>query len=480
MTILARQKDVRKAGVLLHPTSIPGATLGKEAHKFVDLLADMGCSLWQMLPIGPVDPTGSPYSSPSSAAGNAKLIDLPSLVDWGWLRSPEQTKPNNCLTVARRHFTQRANKQAQQSWEMFGNPGLEDYALYRALKRENNNRAWMDWPTPLRDRWTGPLAEARIRLEDDINDCRFEQFVFDQQWQALFDHAHARGISLIGDLPLYVAHDSADVWCHRDLFKLSDDGQATWVAGVPPDYFSEHGQLWGNPVYRWERHESRNFGWWLNRIETLLKRFDLLRIDHFRALDSCWEIPADAETAVKGHWTNVPGNELLLFLAQHLGSLPFIAEDLGIITPSVTRLRKMHNLPGMAVLQFAFDGHNDNTYLPHNHSPATVVYTGTHDNDTTLGWWDTCENRDYVMAYMGEGISAMPWAMIRLALACVCQTAIIPFQDVLSLPTNARMNTPGTTSGNWAWQFSWSEIDTAVIDRFRNLAQLYGRLKPPH
>ncbi|HHQ42406.1 MAG TPA: 4-alpha-glucanotransferase, partial [Chromatiales bacterium] len=304
------------------------------------------------------------------------------------------------------------------------------------------------------------------------------QFVFERQWQALRAAAHARGILLFGDLPLFVALDSADVWAHRALFALDAEGRPTRVAGVPPDYFSETGQLWGNPLYEWEAHERERFRWWVERLRTQLARFDLVRIDHFRGLEACWEIPAGARTAMEGRWVPAPGMRLLERLRRAFGGLPLVAEDLGVITPAVEALRERFGLPGMRVLQFAFGGDAANPHLPHNHVPHAVVYTGTHDNDTTVGWHAALEPgaRAHLEAYLGGAAGEMPWPLLRMALASVARLAVIPMQDALGLGSEARMNRPGRTEGNWRWRFQWDQVPSDLAARLRGLLGLYGRL----
>lgn len=483
--------EKRRAGVLLHPTSLPGANgngdFGADAHRFVDFLAQTGFSVWQMLPLGPTHRDGSPYHSLSLHAGDPMLINLELLEEWGWL---ERQPPGSVqqavsyrldrLAQAHKYFMAHASAADQQAFEAFINsetPWLDDYALYRALRKQFSGQAWFQWPVALRDRDPKALAETRIRLLDDISQIFFEQFVFARQWQALRDHATSRGVMLFGDMPIFVAHDSADVWTHRQNFLLDAAGQPTVVAGVPPDYFSADGQRWGNPLYEWKRLQADGFRWWIERLTTEFKRFDLLRIDHFRGFESCWEIPAAEQTAVKGRWVKVPGDALFETLRAHFGALPLVAEDLGLITHEVNALRDKFGLPGMKILQFAFDSGADNPYLPHNHSAASVVYTGTHDNDTSVSWFEDlpAERQLYAVEYLGYPHEPMPWPLIRAALASVSQLAIIPMQDLLSLGRGHRMNTPGTTAGNWRWQFSWEQVPPDLAEHLRRLTGLYGR-----
>jgi 4-alpha-glucanotransferase len=384
------------------------------------------------------------------------------------------------LTQAHTTFMRRASESEIQAFEAFINAQahwLEDYALYRALRREFSGQAWFQWPAPLRDREPEALAAARARLIDEIAHVCFEQFVFERQWQALRAHAHERDLLLFGDMPIFVAHDSVDVWAQRDYFMLDADGQPTVVAGVPPDYFSAQGQRWGNPLYRWKRMQTDGFRWWIARMTTEFRRFDLLRVDHFRGFEACWEIPAADETAVNGRWVRVPGEALFESLLRHFGSLPLVAEDLGMITPEVLALRDKYELPGMEILQFAFDSGADNPYLPHNHRKMGVVYTGTHDNDTTLAWFENlpAERQLRVVEYLGYPHEPMPWPLVRAALASVSQLAIVPMQDILALGRGQRMNTPGTNGGNWSWRFRWEQIAPDLGERLLRMAQLYGR-----
>ena len=481
----------RRAGVLLHPTSLPGGVgngdFGADAFRFVDFLAHAGFTVWQMLPLGPTHRDGSPYHSQSLHAGNPMLISLDRLVEWGWLDNQGRVEPENPvayrmdrLAQAHRIFMQRANQDDQQAFEAFINTEtrwLEDYALYRALRREFSGQAWYQWPTLLRDRDPQALAEARVRLIDEIARVCFEQFVFYRQWRDLRAHAYERNVLLFGDMPIFVAHDSADVWTQRDLFLLDAVGQPTVVAGVPPDYFSKNGQHWGNPLYHWKHMQADGFRWWIDRMTTEFRRFDLLRVDHFRGFEACWEIPASEKSAINGRWVRVPGEELFDALKAHFGALPVVAEDLGLITPEVYALRDKFGLPGMKILQFAFDSGADNPYLPHNHGVMSVVYTGTHDNDTTLAWFESlpAERQLYVVDYLGYPHEAMPWPLIRSAFASVAQMAVVPMQDLLGLGRGHRMNTPGTATDNWSWRFGWEQIAPGLGERLRRMTRLYGR-----
>jgi 4-alpha-glucanotransferase len=472
---------IRRAGVLLHPTSLPDAgSLGRVALNFIDQLAVSGITVWQMLPLGSTHSDGSPYQCLSSHAGSPSLIDLEALRVQGWLGEDETT-----LEAAWKNFASRANADEQADFEHFvadESNWLEDYALFIALREQQGKLAWFAWPQALREREPDAMQQARDQLDERLQQIRFEQFVFFRQWHALREYAAARGVLLFGDMPIYVAHDSAEVWAQPELFSVDAQGQAEAVAGVPPDYFSATGQRWGNPLYRWERHEAEDFAWWKARFATHLKLFDLIRIDHFRGLESYWSIPADCPTAMDGEWVKAPGDALLSALRETFGSLPVVAEDLGIITDEVTALRQKHGLPGMRILQFAFDGSADNPYLPHNHTPDSVVYTGTHDNDTTLGWWQSLDEaaRELVLDYL-EGASepvpkSMPWRLVCVALESVAQLAVIPLQDLLELGGEARMNTPGTTEGNWTWRYEESQWTNTLTQHLRHAVIRYGRL----
>ncbi len=481
----------RRAGVLLHLTSLPGGAgngdMGEGAFRFLDFLAQSGFKVWQMLPLGPTHHDGSPYHALSLHAGNPMLISLERLEEWGWLDRGDPAGSKNPaayrlerLARAYRIFTERATPADRQAFEAFTRAEarwLADYALYRVLRREHSGQAWFQWPRPLRDRAPEALAAARARYADAIAQVCFEQFAFARQWQALRAHANERDILLFGDMPIFVAHDSVDVWVQREYFMLDADGQPTAVAGVPPDYFSRDGQRWGNPLYRWERMQADGFRWWIDRLTTEFRRFDLLRIDHFRGFEACWEIPAAEKTAVNGRWVKAPGAALFEALKAHFDMLPLAAEDLGLITPEVYALRDRFGLPGMKILQFAFDSGPDNPYLPHNHRPESVVYTGTHDNDTTLAWFNDlpAERQLYAVEYLGYPHDPMPWPFIRAALASVAQLTIIPMQDLLALGRGNRMNTPGTTQGNWGWRFSWEQLPPDLAERLKRMAKLYGR-----
>ncbi|MDH5259723.1 MAG: 4-alpha-glucanotransferase, partial [Gammaproteobacteria bacterium] len=359
---------------------------------------------------------------------------------------------------------------------------LHEYALYAAIKNNFENKSWVDWPKELRNRNDSALAIAREEYFTEIEYVKFVQFIFHQQWMALKQYANSKEIKVFGDLPLFVSHDSADVWADKQLFKLDGEGQLLFVAGVPPDYFSETGQRWGNPVYDWVSHEADSFNWWIKRLENQFELFDYVRIDHFRGLESYWEIPAEHETALQGYWVTAPGKKMLSAVEKHFGlhsgkKLPLIAEDLGVITDDVVALKEDFQLPGMKILQFAFGGDSSNPYLPHNHEIDSVVYTGTHDNNTTLGWFNELsdEDKSHVYRYY-ESNESMPWLLMRSAYASVANIVVLPMQDLMGLDVKGRMNVPGTAEGNWLWRFEWKDLDKPAVIKYMNILNgLYGR-----
>ncbi len=488
--------DRRRAGILLHITSLPGAPdrgdLGPDAYRFIDFLAAAGIGVWQTLPLGPTHGDCSPYLARSVHAGNPLLIGHTPLIEAGWVTRAACVPPADLsgaqglayrygvLAHAWRGF--RASAIAEQHAALADFVAahaywLEDYALYEALRREHGGASWVAWPAPLRDRDPAALTQARARFGDMLDQVRFEQFMFFRQWERLKQYANARDILLFGDMPIFVAHDSADVWAQRAYFDLDAAGAPRVVAGVPPDYFSATGQRWGNPHYRWSRMQADGFRWWRERLRTQLRLFDLVRIDHFRGFEAYWEIPAASDTAIGGHWVKAPGAALFAKLHDEWEVLPLVAEDLGYITPEVHALREAFGLPGMKILQFAFDGGADNPYLPHRHEANGVVYTGTHDNDTTLGWFEGLDApaRRRVLEYLGHPGEPMPWPLIRCALASVARLAVVPLQDVLGLGRGHRMNTPGVPNGNWRWRFQWDQISGDLAGRLRHMVEVYGR-----
>jgi 4-alpha-glucanotransferase len=478
----------RRAGVLLHPTSLPsrfpeGGDLGPDAHRFLAFLHASGFSVWQMLPTCPPHDDGSPYQALSVHAGNPCLISLDVLQQRGLLQAGDiQSEREVALAAAAKRFAQllKSETDTALAFNCFCDDNahwLDDFALFIALREAHQHRAWFQWAAPLRQREASALSAQRNLLAERIDAIKFEQFEFYRQWQELHTEAKALDIALFGDMPIFVALDSVDVWAHQELFDLDAEGQPRTVAGVPPDYFSPSGQRWGNPQYDWQRMQQDGFAWWLARIRSQSQYFDLLRIDHFRGFEAYWEIDAKCETAVDGRWVKAPGEALLNAIAEAFPNLPVVAENLGLITPEVEALRHKFNLPGMSVLQFAFDGSRDNPYVPHRHSQLDVVYTGTHDNDTTLGWHRQLDEvtRARVDDYLGYPREAMPRPLVRAALASVSHLAIIPMQDLLELGSEHRMNMPGTKEGNWRWRFDWQQVDDALHGRLHHYLKLYGR-----
>jgi len=506
----------RSSGLLLHPTSLPGpygiGALGASAHAFIDFLARAGQRIWQLLPLGPTGYGDSPYQSFSAFAGNPLLIDLDRLVAQDWL-APDRLEadvatltasPVDAVDYARVIAHRRALwPSALERFERMASPEtrarldafhaahaawLPEYTLFMALKEAHDQVAWTHWEPAIArrdpdavDRWTRRLArEMRIHA--------FTQFLFFEQWQDVRARCDARGISLMGDVPIFVAHDSADVWANRHLFNLRADGTPAVVAGVPPDYFSLTGQLWGNPHYQWDVMARDGYAWWIARIRSALSLVHVIRLDHFRGFDAAWQVSGDADTAMNGEWVPGPGETFFDALRQALGPLPFVAENLGVITPHVEALRHRYDLPGMAILQFAFG--NDPqapSFKPHNHERNLVVYTGTHDNDTTVGWWtgdaghstrsadDIARERAFASRYLGTDGREIHWDLIRTALASVAHTAIAPVQDLLGLGSEARMNRPGDPSGNWRWRARADALTPAIADRLATLTRTFDR-----
>ena len=502
----------RQCGVLLHPTSLPGphgcGDLGPAAYHFVDWLVAGRQSLWQVLPLGSVGPGNSPYISPSAFAGNELLIDLAQLAAAGWLNTTDlavvpsfpvgrvdYAKARSFRLPLLRRAAERflAGKSAEhEPFKVFCSEAkvwLDDYALFMALDgaQGGGGQVWQDWPAPLARRQPEALRKAARKHADEVAFWKFCQWRFFEQWAGLKRYANARGVEIIGDLPIFVAGHSADVWAHPELFDLDPAGRPRVVAGVPPDYFSATGQRWGNPLYRWPAHGAENYRWWVDRMRQTMKLCDIVRIDHFRGFEAYWEIAAEAETAIDGQWRPGPGIAVFDAMRHDLGDadgrLRIIAEDLGIITPEVNALRRAIGLPGMRILQFAFDGDPHNLYLPHNYEENTVVYTGTHDNDTTRGWWEALDAKQqaYVRAYLGldkETASEAPhWQLIRLACASVAALCVVPMQDVLGLDSAHRMNEPSLSEGSWEWRFSWDQVDASHAHRLAELTRLYGRTR---
>lgn len=483
----------RRAGVLLHITSLPGkqesGDLGQEAYHFVKFLRSVGIRVWQTLPLGQPHSDGSPYQCLSAHAGNVALISLDWLQKKGWLQAAERCRDcgadecfaKKCLiTKAFYRFQNQADKTEQDNFQQFcaeKSGWLDDFALFMALKAEFGQRCWSEWPDYLKQRQPLAMKEATRRLQRVIDGIKFEQYIFFQQWHELKAFAKQHDVLLFGDIPIFVSYDSVDVWANRELFKLDEQGEMSVVAGVPPDYFSSTGQRWGNPHYDWDALEKIGFQWWIDRMRTQLEMFDIVRIDHFRGLEAAWEIPSSEETAINGQWVTAPGEKLLAAIKAALGEIPLVAEDLGIITKEVDDLRNHFHLPGMKILQFAFGDDAQNPYLPHNYQRNSVVYTGTHDNDTTLGWYHSLsdEEKHHVYESLGTPAMPMPQALMQAAFASVANLAIIPMQDILALGSGDRMNTPGTTTGNWQWRFNWEQLTPEKVHCLTRLLKLFGR-----
>ena len=438
----------RSSGILLHPTSLPSGKLDDDVYRWLDFLADSGQQVWQMLPLGIPAIGKSPYTCLSAFAVNPALLpedhdvqivpDDPEFLQW---------------------------QEEQSYW-------LEDFVLFMQLKRMNHGARWYEWPKAFRNRLPEALSVFSNECRESMQNIRWQQYQLHILWQAIMEAAHEREIHLFGDMPIFVAHDSADVWAHPENFLLGPDGHSRWVTGVPPDYFSETGQRWGNPHYNWGIMVERRFKWWLERLQHHFQWFDLVRIDHFRGLEAVWMIDAECETAVDGYWSKTPGDELLQLFQKKMGSIPLVAEDLGIITPEVTALREKYKLPGMSVLQFSFDGFEDNPHKPANITTDRVVYTGTHDNDTTLGWFQALpqDTQQHVLNVLGiESEPQVVDAMIRTALHTPAILSMFPLQDILKLDTSARMNVPGDTGEHWQWKFDWNQITPDIATNLRQM-----------
>lgn len=494
----------RSSGILLHPTSLPGqfgsGDLGAPAYHFIDWLVTAGQSLWQMLPIGPSGLANSPYMSYSAFAGNPLLIDLQELVLHGWL-TQEDLRTTKGFSGYRVNYSEvitfrmRILLKAFKLFLIHGNADdtkkfaeycktekswLDNYALFQALNQKYEEQEWSFWETGLARRENNALKKAAEELNDDIVFHKFTQWCFDRQWKLLKKYANDRNVILMGDIPIFVAYQSADVWTYSNEFYLDKKGMPTVVAGVPPDYFSKTGQRWGNPLYRWDIMKEKGFRWWIGRFKRAYTLFDLMRIDHFRGFETYWEIPEDEETAIKGKWVKGPGEAFFTYVQRKLGTLPIIAEDLGIITTEVHAMRERLGFPGMKVLQFAFDGGPENAFLPHRYEHNYVVYSGTHDNDTTRGWYEKASDheRDFVRRYCKTDGNEIQWDLIKLALESIADIAVIPFQDVIGLGSEGRMNIPGTIEGNWEWRFDWDQVGHNLANRLYELTALYGRCNP--
>lgn len=491
----------RRGGILLHPTSLPGphgmGDLGPQAEAWVDWLAAAGCRVWQVLPLGPTGYGDSPYQCLSAFAGNPLLISLERLIEDGLLeRGDLEEQPQGppervdfgrviparwaALARAAGRFRAGAAPGLGPEFEAFcarHAHWLDDFALFSALKDAQGGAPWTAWDPELRARAPQALAEARARLQAAVEERALWQFVFFRQWDALRGRAAARGVELLGDLPIFVAHDSADVWARPELFRLDDRGAPTAVAGTPPDRFSSTGQRWGNPLYRWDVLHADGYAWWLARVRALLELVDLVRLDHFRGFEACWEIPAEAPDAAAGRWVPGPGAAFFEALRADMGGLPIVAEDLGEITAPVLALREAFDLPGMKILQFGLEGGPDHPYLPHNYPRRCAAYSGNHDNDTALGWYQAASEstRHFCRRYLACDGPDVPWAMLRALWASVAELAIVPLQDALGLGNEARMNVPGRAEGNWAWRVRPEQLSTDLAERLREVSELYGR-----
>jgi 4-alpha-glucanotransferase len=488
----AAMKFPRAAGILLHPTSLPGSggigDFGPDAFRFIDWLASTGMKIWQVLPLGPTGYGDSPYQCFSAFAGNPLLIHVPDFsgrfttdhVDFGEVIRSKQHALAQWLDTIPFDDTVRTFVQQQAHW-------LPDYALFMALKQAHAGVSWTQWDPAVAQREPAAIARWQQELRPDIERIYKQQYVFFGQFGALRRACRTRGIQLMGDVPIYVAHDSADVWANRDEFELHPDGSLRVQAGVPPDYFSETGQLWGNPLYDWARMQAAGFPWWIARMKAALAMFDVVRLDHFRGFEAFWEVAGDAETAVEGRWVTAPGAALFEALTAALGPMPIVAENLGLITPEVEALRERFGYPGMAILQFAFDGQASD-FIPHRYIRESVVYTGTHDNDTTMGWWTStgegdstrapeavAQEKAFAKRYLATDGHEMHWVLIRTALASVANTVLIPMQDVLGLGSDARMNLPGRQSGNWGFRFTWEQLTPDLTERLHALTTTYAR-----
>jgi 4-alpha-glucanotransferase len=510
-------KFPRSSGILLHPTSLAGqlgiGDFGAEAFCFVDFLADTGQRLWQVLPLGPTGYGDSPYQCFSAFAGNPLLINLENLRQEGVLSAADleggPSFPNHevdygaviefrmpLLKKAFENFKTKASAEDRNEFEAFCQKNaswLEDYALFMAVKEAHGGAVWNHWEPAIAARQPAAISQWSEKLGDEIQSRKYWQHQFFKQWSALKQYCHRQGVRVMGDIPIFVAHDSADVWAHPELFELDTQGNPTVVAGVPPDYFSANGQLWGNPLYRWNRLARTGYAWWIERFRATLAMVDIVRLDHFRGFEAYWEVPATETTAINGRWVKGPGAKFFQAIQEALGELPIVAENLGMITPEVERLREQFGFPGMMVLQFAFATDlQASDFLPHNYPRTCVVYTGTHDNDTTVGWWTSAgvddstrsqeevrKEREFALKYLASDGREINWAFIRSILASVADIAIIPLQDILGLGSEARMNLPARPDGNWRWRYVPEMLTDEIRERLRTLTRIYGRSSTP-
>ncbi len=505
-------KFPRKSGVLLHPTSLPSnfgiGDLGPEAYSFVDFLAKAGQAYWQILPLGPTGYGDSPYQCFSAWAGNTLLISPEKLIEDGFVAADDiADKPempadkidfgkvykwkSDLLLKTLPAFHNNADIELRDEFNLFCREKswwLDDYALFRTIKNHHGQKPWVEWPEELKTRDSLALRTASDLYSEDFESEKFFQFLFFKQWQALKKYANENSVKILGDIPIFVAQDSSDVWCNQDNFKLNSDGTPKVVSGVPPDYFSKTGQLWGNPIYDWDVMRKDGFRWWIARVASTLEMVDIIRIDHFRGFASAWEVPGCDKTAENGQWVGVPGREFFTVLKSSLGDIPIVVEDLGFVTPEVEELRDSFGFPGMRILQNAFGGDAKNLDLPHNYIRNCVAYTGTHDNDTTVGWFDSLETidsqkkgsvspaREHCLQYLNSDGAEIHWDFVRAVWASVADTAITPLQDLLGLGAEARMNVPATTAGNWQWRIPAESITKQITTRLKKLTATYGRI----
>ncbi|HWR17568.1 MAG TPA: 4-alpha-glucanotransferase [Terriglobales bacterium] len=491
----------RASGILLHPSCFPSrggiGDFGPAAYDFVDFLTEAKQSLWQILPLAPVGYGNSPYSGLSAFAGNPFLISLDRLAERGWI-SPDKVaslpdgvnpvdfedvraKKFPLLQEAARTFLKKADPEAKERYEKFSwlnGWWLEDFVLFAVLRRRFKGVSWNEWPKGIASREPNALDEVRKELGDEVDVSRVIQFFFFEQWRALHEECRSRGIRVVGDIAIFVSYDSSDVWAHPELFRLKEDLSPEVVAGVPPDYFSKTGQRWGNPLYRWDELAARRYEWWIRRMQFALQTCDIVRIDHFRGFESYWEIPAEEETAIRGQWVKGPGEHFFQVLREDLGELPLIAEDLGMITDEVVALRERLGIPGMKVLQFGFNDAGAHIHLPHRVVENTVIYTGTHDNDTSVGWYESSSEtaRKAAQAYFGCPQDGMHWAMVRAAETSVARQCIIPLQDLLGLDSNSRMNIPSHPEGNWTWRYQPEVLTTDLAHKLAEITEVTDRV----
>lgn len=489
----------RENGILLHISSLDGqygiGTLGEESYRFIDFLEKSGVKIWQVLPLSPTSFGNSPYQSYSAFAGNPCLINLEDLVIQNLLLPNEINviPQNNSFTIHYFEVELVTRPLLRKAFERFGTKKessepfhdfciknsfwLDDYALFMSFKDYYHQAPLNKWDKTIQIKEKSTIDYYLQRFSSNIEFYKFVQFIFFKQWFSLKSYAREKGIKIMGDIPIYVAYDSADVWSNSELFQLDSDLTPKFVAGVPPDYFSETGQLWGNPVYNWEANKAENYGWWFQRISFHFELFDIVRIDHFRAFSEYWAIPFGEESAINGTWEKALGYDFFQSLFNEFGRLDIVAEDLGIITEDVEKLRDAFDFPGMKILQFAFSNDAENSYLPHNHTNNCIVYTGTHDNDTSLGWYEslTENEKQQVMGYIGDSNEVISWALIRLAWSSVARIAIAPMQDFLELDSLHRMNIPGTTENNWKWKLTFGLLNSQLANKIKRINHIYGR-----